>query len=206
MARFNEILAGRLNRAVQKFTGIKAGAPTPQLATEFIPIFPMFWGAENRYLESWFRFGFASFFSAVAGDVNATRLRNPPNSGVVAVFEKIMADNNGTATDTATLSVGPATTDFSVLSLTGARFDPRGNPNSALILSISQAPSIAAPSPSRAGVSLLINTFYEFISTDIQEITLLPGDALQVASTTVNNSQAQSFWWRERVLEDSEKF
>ena len=93
MARFNEILAGRLNRAIQKFTSMKGEPPAPQLSGEMVPVFPLFWGAENRYLEGWQRFGFLILPNAAGvGNVNAYRLRNPAKSGVVAVVDVVPCD------------------------------------------------------------------------------------------------------------------
>src|SRR6266851_4747570 len=57
MARFNEILVGRYNRSLQKLLSMKGQAVMPQLASELQPTFSFFSGAENRYLESWERFG-----------------------------------------------------------------------------------------------------------------------------------------------------
>jgi len=54
-------------------------------------------------------------------------------------------------------------------------------------------------------VNLNTNTPFDFIGTDIQEITLLPGDALQVEDTVVNQQVVVSFIWRERLLEESER-
>ena len=57
MAVFNEILVGRFNRALQKFTGIKGGPPAPTHSTEIMPVIPFPIGREFRYLESWALWG-----------------------------------------------------------------------------------------------------------------------------------------------------
>jgi len=206
MARFNEILAGRFNRALQKITGIKGAASTPQLATEIVPSFSLFWGAECRYLEGWNRFFVRDQQAASAANVNATRLRNPVGSGIIAVFEKMFYANTGSLGDFATVSLGPFTGDFAgIVSLAG-RFDSRGNPSPSLSITHTQAPAPTQMNNFVQQIVAPVGINYDFILTDIQEFTLLPGDAVQMQTNTVNNTSEMCFWWRERPLEDSEKF
>lgn len=205
MALFNEILSGRLNRAIQKFTGIKGAPPAPQLSSEFMPIFPFFWGVENRYLESWNRFGVVINFASSAANFNMVQLRNPSNSKLVAVFEKILAANNSGGADAYQLQHGPQTVDFSINTAT-TRFDARiVGQTSALIVSSRQNPATAGLAV-KCSVVALNNTNNDFITTDIQEVPLLPGDAIEVNNTTVNVGSSFTFWWRERSLEESELF
>lgn len=211
MARFNEILAGRLNRALQKFTGIKASAPTPQLATEIIPVLSMFWGAENRYLESWNRFATFQTAAAVAAQFSFLKFRNPVGSGIIAVFEKMFCFNANAAAVEMALS-GPAlatsgAADGSALAAGSIlRLDPRGNPSTNLILT-NGANGTGSNMFSIWAATLAANTgFGEVIVTDIQEITLLPGDAMFIASLAANTILSAGATWRERALEDSEKF
>jgi hypothetical protein len=49
------------------------------------------------------------------------------------------------------------------------------------------------------------NIVVQHIFTDIQEIPLLPGDAIQVRTNGVNVTLQTSLWWRERFLEESER-
>lgn len=206
MARFNEILAGRLNRALQKFTGIKGAASTPQLGTEVAAAIPLFWGAECRYLEGWNRFFAQKSYAGVAAQINAFRIRNPVGSGVVAVMEKITVSNDGAAGDGYTITLGPFTGDFASIFNTPGRFDARGNPQPVMSLSFTQAAGPTTPGNNVASINQGVNVSYDFIGTDIQEFPLLPGDAVQVQNTLVNNASLFTCWWRERPLEDSEKF
>lgn len=207
MARFNEILAGRLNRAIQKFAGIKGSPPTPQLATEFIPVFPFFWGAENRYLEGWAIHSFETVIAALAANTNACQIRNPVGSGIIAVFIKVLCAS-GLSADTFILSLGPKTTDLPTPITLGAPscFDTRfgATTRSALIASIQQAAGPGSAPPDRAFFPLASNQGIDFINDGVQEFPLLPGSALALRSTTTNNQAAFSLWWRERILEDSE--
>src|SRR5260370_10296088 len=89
MAKFNEILSGRFNRALQKMLSMKGGPPSAQLATEIGTQFQFPLGVEFRNLESWFRYGAAPGLPAVAAANAVFRFRNPAGSNVVAVVEKL---------------------------------------------------------------------------------------------------------------------
>src|SRR6266852_9029470 len=84
MAKFNEILTGRFNRALQKSLQLKGGPPAAQLASEIMPTLAHFRGREDRFLESWNLYGSAGAGVATAGIVTGFRLRNPKTSGVLA--------------------------------------------------------------------------------------------------------------------------
>lgn len=205
MSVYNEILVGRFNRALQKITAIKGGAPCKQLASEIIPVFPLFWGVETRYLESWQRFGNAFQVNAVAANNSAVRLRNPATSNVIAVIEKIFILTVTLSNETR-LELGPATTDLAVdLSAFVVRFDARGQQLSALKLTQQNTAPLASSTNTFGSVQLLANTGTDVIWNEDQEITVLPGDMLQIRNTTVNTQLNCTMWWRERFLEDSER-
>ena len=102
MARFNEILAGRFNRALQKFLSMKGGPPAAQLASEIGAMFVFNrMGADFRYLESWNRYGVTFTIGGVALNQGTFRLRNPLGSNVIAVVEKLnFIGQAGIATNT----------------------------------------------------------------------------------------------------------
>src|SRR5712664_282468 len=86
MARFNEILVGRFNRALQKLFSMKGGPPAAQLASEIttnVQFNQM--GNDFRYLEGWDIFGNQIFLAASVGNTAGYRLRNPGGSNVIAV-------------------------------------------------------------------------------------------------------------------------
>src|SRR5467141_5154557 len=89
MARFNEILAGRYNRFLQKLFQLKGGPPAAQLASEVMPVFPFFSGVEHRYLEGWYRYYGQLSVAAIAAVGPSYQIRNPLNSEVVAVIERL---------------------------------------------------------------------------------------------------------------------
>lgn len=207
MARFNEILAARYSKALQKLFGIKGSTPVPVLASELTPSYAILSGAEDRFVQGWDRFGFNLFTAGVAGQIVAIMIRNPKTSGAVAVFEKIkwQCQNAG---DQSVLSSGAQASDLGTIITpsTNFNFDNRGRTGSALIVSRAQAAAIADLNTTRDVDVGLANTNYDKIGTDIQEIPLLPGDAIQLRGVTLANSFQATFWWRERPIEDSEKF
>lgn len=208
MARFNEILVGRFNRALQKFVGIKGPSPTPSLASEIIPVFPFYWGVENRYLEQWNRFGIALQVGAVAAQNSAVEFRNPAGSNIIAVVEKISFTNQNSGSVTYFTSLGSVTTDFSspqnaFLTRFDARSGPAASLRSNVIVSQQNNATLFGLTFSQVSLATLGN--YDLILTDNQEITVLPGDALLV-NTGVNLQLNMMFLWRERLLEESERF
>src|SRR5713101_5173625 len=114
MGRFNEILVARYNRYLQKLFGIKGDAPVPILASEIMPSFSLFSGIENRFLESWYRYGIGIDIPAgAAGKNGQVRLRNPSGSNVLGVVEKVTM--NSTAVLTFGVQVGQPNTDLGTL-------------------------------------------------------------------------------------------
>jgi|SRR5467141_22616 len=206
MARFNEILAGRYNRALQKLFSMKGPAPAPQLGGEIGPTISIFSGVENRYLEQWERFIMFTFQNGVAASNAAVRFRNPAGSNVVCVIEKMMDSNvGGAAVNNEQLWLSNATTDFTTLTvMTNTRLDLRTRPQPTAILS-TQGNLAAGVGSQVSAYETLPNTNYDFILDEGQELTVLPGGSLDVRNLTVNQSVAVTWIWRERFLEDSER-
>lgn len=206
MARLNEILAGRFGRGLQKLFQIKGPVPVATLAPEIMPVHGLFSGAEHRYLEGWGRFAISTPIGGTVGNVNGIRFRNPLTSGVVAVFEKLLLINQSAGAESWNISFGASGTDLASIGIiTSTRLDPRGNPQPGLIFSFTAAAAITGLTNVLGPLTVAANAQFEFIVTDIQEISLLPGDALQAATLTVNAGTAVILIWRERPLEDSEK-
>lgn len=205
MARYNEILVGRYNRMLQKLFGMKGGSPAPQLASEIAPAFPLFSGAEHRYLEGWDRFAARISQAAVAAAFGQLRLRNPANSNVIAVVEKLRVVNLAAAADQPFMSLAAQAADLVTLSAyITQRFDARGRQNPTLISSQTTA-GAAFGGTIHDQMALAAGSFGDFIITDIQEIPILPGDAITIGGNTANQLLVAHFWWRERFLEDSER-
>jgi hypothetical protein len=208
MAVYNEILAGRFNRALQKVFGIKGPPAVPQLAGEISPSLPMFWGREARYLEGWNRFGVGAVVAAGgAGNRAAVRIRNPVGSGVVVVVEKITI--SASLQDFPIVTLGAAT-DLGGVITVNSGFDNRGAPTPVAIMSSSGAAVFLGFQIWQGAAAA--NFTLDVIQTDIQEFPLLPqatvalgNGAITVYSGVLNQAINVAIWWRERVLEDSEK-
>ncbi|SRR6266481_1767650 len=203
MARFNEILAGRYNRYLQKLFQLKGGPPASQLASEVMPVYPFFAGRENRFLEGWSTFGIQRGVAGVAAVAGAMRIRNPVGSNLIAVFEKITyaVSVNDQPSLQLQATTGDLITPFTIIP---TRWDARqGQVSSSLVLSDSSGGSVIALQVKML-IFMLANTTYDFITTDVCELPLLPGDAIQLQSGTANTTFFVSWLWRERQLEDSE--
>lgn len=204
MARYNEILSGRFNRALQKLTGIKGEPPSPQLAGEIVPVHIIESGPENRYPEGWNRYGIILTLGGTVGNFNFHEFRNPTGSGVVAVFEHTTVRSAASGAGF-NFRVGKQTTDGSSLNTNIARLDGRSLTGGSS-LSVSTGVGLATT----ALIFFVINNDvaahdYPLILTVNQEITVLPGDAFMIDCQSTNASTATSHIWRERPLEDSEK-
>lgn len=203
VGRYNEIQVARYNRYLQKLLSMKGEVPAPQLASEIGTQIILFHGLENRYLEGWDRFG-ATFVVAPqgAGTTAAVRFRNPTGSNVIAVFEQINISNEAPL---AIFSVNIAISQTVLAGgefATGNQLDPRGR-KAATVLQ-----SAGVEIPGLFGIfrtEVPLNSSYAVITTENQEIPLLPGSLVELQDTTVNQGFGCSFIWRERLLEDSER-
>jgi hypothetical protein len=206
MARLNEILVGRFGRSLQKVFGIKGEAPVATLAPEIMPVWTMYNGVENRYLEQWERFIMFTFQNGGAAQNAAVRFRNPAGSNVVAVIEKMMDSAVGSAAaQNEQVWLSNVNTDFTTLTvMTNTRLDLRTRPQPTCILS-TQVNLAAGVGSQVSAYGIVPNTNYDFIVDENQEITVLPGGSIDIRNLTVNQSVAVTWIWRERFLEEAER-
>ena len=208
MARFNEILTGRFNRAVQKLLSMKGRASLVTLSDEMFPVIevePLF-AVENRYLTGWNVFSIATQIAAAATFSSQAQIRNPAGSNVLVVIEKFEVSNSTAAVQQIGASSGAKTTDLtSIISLTGTNMDSRGptGPNS--IYSGSNGSAASPLLCGHANVFLPVGATYDTITTLNQEIVINPGSAFYFDSATVNAQLNFVVRFRERFLEDSER-
>ena len=214
MARFNEILAGRYNKHLTRLFSIKGSAPSAQLSSEIQPGIQMFNGAENRFLESWNRFGAGATVTGAAANQAAWQIRNPGpiapsvSSGAIVVIERLSISSS--VNDPPLVSLGTNQNDFPI-GLGIRAFDNRGVGGGASNISLGTqtrcSSTVNTPSVQAGPIMnpfLLANVEYNIITTDNQEIPLPPGDSLIIIQTTVASILRVSVWWRERQLEESE--
>jgi len=203
MAIFNEILAGRYNRLMQKLFSMKGNPPAPQLASELQMQLSMFYGNENRFLEDWNLYAMRFLVGLVAAQFGAVRLRNPASSGFVAVVTKIVVEN--TVSHEFLLQGGAFTADLvAIATMLNQAMDLRSKPQPGLIASTTTLAALPT-APLFMGGAVLAGGTTDLITTSAQEIPILPGGGLTIIDSTANQNFSTSFWWRERGLEDSEK-
>lgn len=203
MARFNEILVGRFNRALQKFTGVKGTAITPILSTEIQPVVALFRGVEDRVLEAVEVFGVSSTSAAVAAQQSQIRLRNPASSNIACVLEKLflrsaVVQGITLGIDQTSPQVDFATTDPPI------NLDKRQRTTGSTLIISRQA--AAAPflggligSPNMAAASNL-----DWLLHTGQEWVIFPGTSLILTGTVVNAAIGADVKWRERFMEQDE--
>ena len=206
MARFNEILVGRYNRALQKILSMKGPASLITLSDELFPIYQFFHGVENRYLEAWNRYRVAFAVGPVVAQTSACQMRNPLGSNVVGVIESMQVAA-GVITE---ISIGQqgagATADLTNVG-TGFRLDPRQVGTGSNIVpssanNVAQLPQVMSiiPVPTEGGTYMT-----DVINTENAEWPLLPGDALRWVTLANNTLIRVNLCWRERFLEESER-
>jgi hypothetical protein len=211
MARYNEILVGRINRGLQKYFGIKGDAPVPQLAGDVAVAHSLFNGAENRYLEGWEKYGLAMAVAAAAANTSCVRVRNPIGSNVVAVIEKLLVSETVNDSNLVVRKAKGISADLAVVNgVLGTNFDDRARIAPTIVLS--QQNTAAAP-PAMGGTnensvlqaSILASQPFNVVMTDLDEFPVLPGTGLQVNCGVVNQALNVTIWWRERFLEEAER-
>jgi hypothetical protein len=206
MARFNEILVGRFNRALQKVFGMKGGPPSPQLATEIQPNVSMFWGNECRYLEGWQKFGVQAFSAAGgAGTRSSVRIDNPKGSNVAAVIEKITLAGQAAVADQPILnySILSSGDQANAVIVVNTGLDQRGPQSPQLHVTSANGVQSTVGVTIWAG-ALVANTSLDAILDEAQELPLLPNSTYTVYSSNLNQALTVTIWWRERSLEPSE--
>jgi hypothetical protein len=220
MAGYNEILTGRLNRALQKALSMKGSASLNELSSVLYVNVNLLWGQETRFLEDWNRFGFSTTTGPFgAGTTSGVRLRNPQNSGQIGVIEKITVWDAGvTNYQSVRLQVGfPGLSDMpagsilttSVASL-DARFYPFGVPSSQNPFPLSTGTGSFGTVIWEGGTSALVapgtlSNPVDVILDESQHLVLSPGMSYDLVGTTLNQAFNFSIWWRARAMEESEK-
>jgi hypothetical protein len=196
----NQIQTGRFNRLVQKLFSMKGSAQLTEVGAEILPIIPIRVGVEVRVFESWERFAAAASQAAVGAQVTNFRLRNPKGSNVVAVLEKLyiassIADGFVRIANGITADLGTSKANLPL--------DNRIKRAAATLIATTTNNN-AAPGSVIGALSVAAGIGQDFILNEDQEITLLPGDGIDVTTTAVNTQLLVVPLWRERALEESE--
>jgi hypothetical protein len=208
MAVYNEILIGRFNRWLQKLLSMKGSPPTKQLSSELQPTLEFFHGREDMYLQGWNLFWTSLNAGPTAAVNDGFQLRNPASSNAIMIIEELNL-RSSVANQSWLLSLirSPQVELTNVFAATG--MDPRGIPSvgggSSLVLSsftnvVAFATSVYQWAHPTAGDTL-------FTIQDVsQQWLILPGDTYRITTGISNSQDFVSFKWRERALEESERF
>jgi hypothetical protein len=203
MAVYNEILAGRFNRALQKLFSMKGGAPAAALGGDIQAALEFPLTEAEDYLWTLEPFGLGATQAAVAAVSSGIRFRNPLTSGIVCIIDSLTTSVVGAA-DTFFLDIGPTSADLTTLTSSPNPLDARGNAQSPIIGSRSNTVSAPGIGGSASDViALVAATSWQWCLK--RGFPLLPGWAIQVRNNTVNTAQQTGMRWRQRPLEDSEK-
>jgi len=208
LALFNEILEGRYNRALQKLFAIKGSPPVRQIGGEIMPTFSIFQGVENRYLESWNRFAANFTVLSVAAQVAAFRFRNP-STNIAAVIEKLTF--TWTVANILQIAIGTTAVDLTSGTSAGISLDRRQGPantfNATMVLSSAvNAPTLPATLILFARAQMQASIERDYLLHEDQELTLLPGDALDLREQNTPGGEVGTInlIWRERAMTESE--
>lgn len=202
MARYNEILVGRHNRGIQKVLSMKGGPPAPQLSTEIQPQFDI----HKLRRDHIFTFGerlwaMTALQAAPGANVNAWRVRNPANSGVLGTIEKILLNAAGLSTPL--VNMGGTVADLAtIFSSKPLDFRQGISGGSTIVASFGQ-PATTTGNSIISYSSLPASTIADVIIDENQQIVLAPGDQLTLYNAT-SNSFSAAIWWRERPIEEGE--
>jgi hypothetical protein len=202
MAVTGEVQIGRINRFLTKWLGSKGSSPRMTIGGEIVPVLPLWSGAENRWLESWDKFGFFAFVAAVAAVNSRFRIRNPAGSKVIIVVEALIAVP--AAADTIVLQEARGIATDLATTFNATPLDARNPRKSAVITSIGTSATDMAGQSSVFDSAAPASLPAIFINTINQEFPITPGDTYEMKANTVNNACTFSMFYRERALEDSE--
>lgn len=207
MAIFNEILVGRFNRALQKVTGIKGGPSVPQLAGEIYPVLPIFSGVDSRALESWALFAAAVQVTGAVGATAAVRFRIPNTSNVLAVIQQVIITFDALDLINVRVEAAAGSNDLVGIEAGKTNFDVRAGGPAAIISSTTNIGVIIGANVAQ----IRGNAFSDYlIRTPNQEIPLvgtggIAGATISFSSNTNAATMRISIFWRERLLEESER-
>jgi hypothetical protein len=200
MARLNEILVGRFNRAYQKAFGIKGGPPVATLAPEIMPVHEVFHGAEDRYVEGWNRAGFTANITGIAGQLAAVQLLNNSPT-LIVVVEKLTFGSQ--VAQLIQMSHNFTNSNLASGALVGVTLDGRQTSTAQAI------PSTTTSTVAAGNVFLqtqnVANVSQEIIFQEDQELVLAPSRALLILNSAVASQLLVNIIWRERFLEEGER-
>ncbi len=137
------------------------------------------------------------------GNPNSARWRNPPNSGVVAIFYRVNASVSTVTGSGLFLTMGAQLADLATVSGTVPR-DTRWSAlavGGAIIASFSNSGAIGGNQFDNA--IILANTTWSFLHDT--PVVITPGNSLQITTSATGLDSSFSAHWLEKRLDDLER-
>jgi len=197
----NEIQQNRYDQLIRRVTGsIGPGSKVAETITELFPMIDV----ENLPPELLVYAGWNAAFRStaiggVAGNENASQLFNPAGSGKIIVLTKVYVRSSVISVVNFTTSTTPLTSSngFGVLrdfrATSGVPAAAVGNTRVQTGISIA------------AGGTLFIRSDRTMELEDVNGLAILiPGTGWSIGTITQNTALTVSYFWRERVAEQSE--
>ena len=201
MPLVNEVLAGRWNRLLQRVFNIQSETPSPQLASEIVPVFEIARGLiEDRFGSGTRIAGWGGTVDASAvGVASSLRIRNPANSGVLVILEHVQAVDPASASNAFNLGVFLGNNDLAIPSTSFFR-DLRADPSiTHPAASVTRDNVLGAPgTPNRIGRQDTTAQSPAFVYRG--ELVLPPGSFAQVWEDDLNTAYSTILYWRERPV------
>lgn len=145
-------------------------------------------------------------FIAVAAQLMTARLRNPDNSGVLAIVERVSAASGAASQVRASEAYNPGlVVDLGTLFATKVNRDPRGRDNTTFNVTACILSGVTNAIAQSVGIPFAQmicpgNTQVELVSHG-EPLVIPPGGAVDVDFFALNTPENANFYWRERPLE-----
>jgi hypothetical protein len=207
------ITGGRFARGVQKALGIKGEIVIPDLDSALqagIEILDQ--PLDQRVLFGWREYGLNSSQAGAAANISAFILQNPPNSGIIALVERVEA-TIAAANDELGLLIG-AFPNQGAGGNRGNLRDSRGGKllagSNCTLRGLNNPTTLAAGAFAKVFPSLFgatktyFHTVVGAVGDDTDSYLLAPGDQISFETLSANVTLDMSMWWRERAIDPSE--
>lgn len=196
---YNEILTGQLNDILSKRLGMKGGGPAPTLAPEILPVLVVEADRpEWLVLGSTLMVGIGQLVATGAA-VSSVRIRNPVNSGVLAVIERIDFDGDGGGQRMA-MDLGPTETDLTT-NITTVALDTRRLALAAVAGAL-RASSSNSVDPTGVGFNFWRGNTIDGSNVYDAPIVLTPGFALTIRTLALHALTCSARWYERAILTD----
>jgi hypothetical protein len=208
MARYNEILIGRINRFLTKHYGMKGPAPAPQLQADVSTALNLRSGVENNWLQAWDTYGSRQFVAGVAAQFSVLRCANPLSSNMLAVLHRLTVWESAADTVLVRMASNVTTSALAGAGVASQPFDSRTSGRQPISLTFSNVSTGAAPAIGQpiGDWPIGANSPFEVIPP-VSEcmIPVLPGTMIDIIAQTANTNLHANYWFSERFLEESER-